>query len=288
MKNIFKIIFIFTVLILIFTNRDILIISTIESIELFNKALFPSIFPIMILSDFILSTNLINILSNYIGKVFSKIFKLNKISIYPFIMSCISGSPSNSKYINDLLINNYISNNEAIKLLSMCNLYNPLLIISLTNYLKFKDSIIIIIINILINIIIGLINKNYKIDNINKEFKSKRFNLVNSISNSVNTLISIFGIVTFFNIVNNLLPIKHPLITGIFELTNGLNLVGKISVSYKYKLIYTGILLSFSGLSIITQIKSVLDKKNTLNYSLYYKSKIIHILLFIIIIYICY
>ena len=288
MKNIFKIIFIFTVLVLIFTNRNVLIISTIESIELFNKALFPSIFPIMILSDFILSTNFINILSNFIGKIFSRIFKLNKVSIYPFIMSSISGSPSNSKYINDLLINNYISNDEAIKLLSMCNLYNPLLIISLTSYLKFKDSIIIIIINLVINIIIGLINRNYKIDIINKEFKSKKFNLVNSISNSINTLISIFGIVTFFNIVNNLLPIKHPLITGIFELTNGLNLINKISVSYKNKLIYSGIILSFSGLSIITQIKSVLDKKNTLNYSLYYKSKIIHILLFIIIIYVFY
>ena len=46
--------------------------------------------------------------------------------------------------------------------------------------------------------------------------------------------------------------------------------------------------MSFSGLSIITQIKSIFNKENTLNYSLYYKSKIIHILLFIIIIYIFY
>ena len=76
MKNIFKILLIFIFILLIFFKRNIIVLSTIESIELFNKSLFPSIFPIMILSDFILSTNFINILSNTIGKVFSKIFNL--------------------------------------------------------------------------------------------------------------------------------------------------------------------------------------------------------------------
>ena len=117
---------------------------------------------------------------------------------------------------------------------------------------------------------------------------SKKFNLVNSIANTLNTLISIFGIVTFFNIINNLLPIKHPLITGIFEITNGLNLINKTNITYKYKLIYTAILMSFSGLSIITQIKSIFNKENTLNFSLFYKSRIIHLILFIILIYILY
>ena len=288
MKNIFKILLIFIFTLLIFFKRNIIVLSTIESIELFNKSLFPSIFPIMILSDFILSTNFINILSNTIGKIFSKIFNLNKISIYPFFTSTICGSPSNAKYINDLLTNNYINKTEAIKLLSMCNLFNPLLIISLTKYLNLKDSIIIIILNIFINLIIGLINRNIKIESLNKSFISKKFNLVNSIANSLNTLISIFGIVTFFNIINNLLPIKHPLITGIFEITNGLNLINKTNITYKYKLIYTAILMSFSGLSIITQIKSIFNKENTLNFSLFYKSRIIHLILFIILIYILY
>ena len=284
MKNIFKILLIFMFILLIFFKRNIIVLSTIESIELFNKSLFPSIFPIMILSDFILSTNFINILSNTIGKIFN----LNNISIYPFFMSSICGSPSNAKYINDLLTNNYINKIEAIKLLSMCNLFNPLLIISLTKYLNLKDSIIIIILNIFINLIIGLINRNIKIEALNKSFISKKFNLVNSIANSLNTLISIFGIVTFFNIINNLLPIKHPLITGIFEITNGLNLINKTNLTYKYKLIYTAILMSFSGLSIITQIKSIFNKENTLNFSLFYKSRIIHLILFIILIYILY
>lgn len=286
MKNIFKILLVLFILFLLFTNKEILIYSTLQSFDLFNKAIFPSIFPIMILSDFILSTKLINVLSNSLGILFSKIFKVNKCSIYPFIMSCLSGTPSNAKYINDLLENKSIDVKEAEKLLSMCMLYNPLLIISLTKYLEFKDSILIIVINIIINLIIGLINRNYKIEIKNEVIKNKKFSLVNSINNSINTLLSILGIVVLFNILNNLLPIKHPLITGIFEITNGLNLVGNVISSYKNKIIYTGILLSFGGLSIITQIKSIFKNENTFNYTLFYKSRIIHLILFVLLIFI--
>ena len=49
MKNIFKILLVLFILFLLFTNREILIYSTLQSFDLFNKAIFPSIFPIMML-----------------------------------------------------------------------------------------------------------------------------------------------------------------------------------------------------------------------------------------------
>ena len=50
-----------------------------------------------------------------------------------------------------------------------------------------------------------------------------------------------------------------------------------------YKLIFTVIMMSFGGLSILMQIKSILKDAN-LDYSLYYKSRIIHLVLFMLII----
>lgn len=282
MKNIIKSLIIISLFILVYLNKNVVVISVINSIDLFNKAIFPSIFPIMIISDLILSTNIINYLSNTIGIIFSKLFKLSKSSSYVFIMSMISGTPSCAKYIKDLLNNKSITKKEAEKLLPMVILYNPLLIISLTSYMSFYDSILVIIINIIINLIIGFINRNYKIEIKDNKLIPKKFNLVESINNALNTLISIFGIITTFNILNNLLPIKHPLITGILEITNGLNLINNINTSYQNKLLYTGILLSFSGLSIITQIKSIF-KKDTLDYSLFYRSKLIHLIITIFI-----
>ena len=284
MKNIIKSLIIISLFILVYLNKNVVVISVINSIDLFNKAIFPSIFPIMIISDLILSTNIINYLSNTIGIIFSKFFKLSKYSGYVFIMSMICGTPSCAKYLKDLLDNNCITKKEAQKILPMVILYNPLLIISLTTYLSFYDSCLVIIINIIINLIIGLINRNYKIEINDNKLIPKKFNLVESINNTLSTLISIFGIITTFNILNNLLPIKHPLITGILEITNGLNLVNVINTSYQNKLLYTGILLSFSGLSIITQIKSIF-KKDTLDFSLFYKSRIIHLIITIVVYY---
>lgn len=282
MKNIIKSLIIISLFILVYLNKNVVVISVINSIDLFNKAIFPSIFPIMIISDLILSTNIINYISNTLGIFFSKVFKLSKYSGYVFIMSTISGTPSCAKYIKDLLNSNSITKKEVEKLLPIVILYNPLLIISLTSYLSFYDSCLVIIINIIINLIIGFINRNYKIEIKTNKLLPKKFNLVESINNALNTLISIFGIITTFNTLNNLLPIKHPLITGILEITNGLNLVNVINTSYQNKLLYTGILLSFSGLSIITQIKSIF-KKDTLDYSLFYKSRLIHLTITIII-----
>lgn len=284
MKNIIKTLLIISLFILVYLKKEIVVISVINSIDLFNKAMFPSIFPVMIISDLILSTNIINYISNTLGIIFSKVFKLSKYSAYVFIMSCISGTPSCAKYLKDLLDNNCMTKKEVEKILPMVILYNPLLIISLTGYLSFYDSCLVIIINIILNLLIGLINRNYKIEIKNNKLIPKRFNLVDSINNALNTLISIFGIITTFNILNNLLPIKHPLITGILEITNGLNLINVTSTSYQNKLLYTGILLSFSGLSIITQIKSIF-KKDTLDYSLFYKSRVFHLIISIIVYY---
>lgn len=285
MKNIVKNTFILLILTLIIIKRPLVIEGVINGIDLWNKKVFPSIFPLLIVSDYILSTNLIIIISNTIGIFFSKIFKVSKYGSYVFLMSLFSGCPANAKYINDLLNNQLIKEDEAVKLLSMSLLYNPVLIISLTSFLKLSDSILLILFNIIINLLIGLFNRNKPcVINNNKPFQIKKFNIVNSISNAINTLLLILGAIVTFIIITSILPIKHPLINGIFEITNGLNSINNYDFLYNYKLLFSGILLSFGGLSIITQIKSIF-KDASLDYSLFYKSRIIHLILFISLIY---
>ena len=162
MKNIIKNSLVFTILIFIFIKRPEVISGILDGVDLWNKYVFPSIFPILIISDLILSTNIINLISNICGGIFKTIFKVSKYSSYVFFMSLFSGSPSNAKYINDLLVNNIIDKNEAIKILSMSLLYNPLLIISITSFLDIKDTFYLLGSNVLANIIVGLINRNYK------------------------------------------------------------------------------------------------------------------------------
>lgn len=284
MKNFIKNVSIIILLILVIVKRPIVINALILSLNLWSKKLFPSILPIMIISDLMLSSNIIEIISNSIGKIFTKLFKTSKYAAYVFLLSLFSGSPTNAKYINDLLINNVIDKKEAVKILSMCYLYNPLLIMSITGFLNYHDQLFLIISNVIINLIIGLINRNYKTYSLNKFNKPIKFNLVESINKAINILLLILGSVAIFIGLSAIIPVNHPLIKGIFELTNGLSSLNSFNISYNYKLLFAGILLSFGGLSIITQIKSIF--KDTIDLTLFYKSRIIHLILFILLIYI--
>ena len=108
--------------------------------------------------------------------------------------------------------------------------------------------------------------------------KPVKFNLINSLQKAVSILILILAVIAFFAGVGALLPFEYPLLIGIFEIINGLQLIQHLD-DYSLKLIFTGILLSFGSLSIQTQIKSIL-KDYDLDYSLFYQSRIIHLILF--------
>lgn len=271
-------------IILIIIKRPIITNSIIDAINIWITNIFPALFPILILSDLIVSTDLIKTITNVIGPIFSKIFKVSKYSSYVFVMSSLSGCPSNAKYIKDLLDNKLIHKDEAVKILSFSLLYNPILILTITPYLTKFDAYFIIISNIFINLIIGLINRNQKcsIDN-NSELIPKNFNLINSISKTIDTLLLVLGSLVLFIALSSLVTYNHPILDGIFEITNGIKEIILLD-KYSHQLMITGILLSFGGLSIHTQIKSIL-KDYHLDYSLFYKSRIIHLILFMLTIY---
>ena len=284
MKNIIKNTLIIIILFLLYQRRLDLINGALSGLNIWKNNLFPSIFPILILSDYILSSNIISIISNLFGHLFNKLFKVSKYSSYLFIMSFISGCPSNAKYIHDLYKQNIISLNEANKILSMTLLYNPLLILSITSYLKLKDQIYLIVINLIANILIGLINRNIPCNINNTPIKYKEFNLIDSLISSINTLLLILSVIVLFMIINSIIPIKHPLITGLLEITSGIHMLNNYNVLYQYKIIFTAFLMSFGGFSILIQIKSIFKDTN-INYSLYYKSRIIHLIIMLLLCY---
>ncbi|MDD2504662.1 MAG: hypothetical protein PHF21_00110 [Bacilli bacterium] len=284
MIKFFKKVSIILLIILIIYKRPIITEGIIDAINIWVTNIFPSLFPILILSDLIISTDLINTITNLIGPLFSRIFNVSKYGSYVFVMSLLSGCPSNAKYIKDLLDHKLINKEEGIKILSMSLLYNPVLILSITPFLSTYDSCFIIILNIIINLIIGFINRKEKCEfNNYLDLKPQNFNLINSISKTIDTLLLVLGSLVLFIALSSLITFDHPILNGIFEITNGIKEIASIN-NYNHQVIITGILMSFGGFSIQTQIKSIL-KDYDLDYSLFYESRIIHLLLFIILLY---
>ncbi len=270
--------------ILIFIKKDIMYYTIYNTVILWFKNIVPNLLPMFIITSLIIESNLIINISNIFGKLFNKIFKCSNYGIFIYFLSLFTGSPSNAKYINDLVNNNLISNTLSDKLLLFTSNYNTLLIYSLLSlYLNKSISIKIIIIIIISNIIVGLIFRNINYIDLKTNYIKRKINISKIIKDTIDTLLMILGTLIFFNIIINLLPIKNMLLknilNGFLEITTGLKGLEYLDISTNIKILLSTIYLSFGGLSIHTQIKSILPDTN---YTLFLKSRLYVIIISII------
>lgn len=281
-KNLQKLIVII-LFILLLMNRNDVMKSVSVGVSIWVQQILPSLFPFFIFSDLFISSGIIDDLSNKLGAFFAKIFKVSKYSFFIFFISLFSGCPTNAKNIKNMLDNGYIEKDEAEKILCFTLFYNPFLIYSITTlYLKSIDAIKIIGIIYITNIMVGLILRRKKI-NINKliSVNDDKIDLITSIKNTIFSLIGILGTIITMMVLITLIKTNNVYLNNIFngflEITSALINLSVISFEYKAKLILTVIYLSFGGLSIHMQIKSIL--KDTVNYKLFYKSRLIAIII---------
>lgn len=270
--------------ILIFIKKDIMYYTIYNTVILWFKNIVPNLLPMFIITSLIIESNLIINICNIFGKSFNKIFKCSNYGIFIYFLSLFTGSPSNAKYINDLINNNLISNTLSDKLLLFTSNYNILLIYSLLT-LNLNKSISIKIISIIIisNIIVGLIFRNINYIDLKANYIKRKINISKIIKDTIDTLLMILGTLIFFNIIINLLPIKNMLLknilNGFLEITTGLKGLEYLDISTNIKILLSTIYLSFGGLSIHTQIKSILPDTN---YTLFLKSRLYAVIISII------
>ena len=270
--------------ILIFIKKDIMYYTIYNTVILWFKNIVPNLLPMFIITSLIIESNLIINICNIFGKLFNKIFKCSNYGIFIYFLSLFTGSPSNAKYINDLVNNNLISNTLSDKLLLFTSNYNTLLIYSLLSlYLNKSISIKIISIIIIYNIIVGLIFRNINYIDLKTNYIKRKINISKIIKDTIDTLLMILGTLIFFNIIINLLPIKNMLLknilNGFLEITTGLKGLEYLDISTNIKILLSTMYLSFGGLSIHTQIKSILPDTN---YTLFLKSRLYVIIISII------
>jgi len=276
----FTIFFLFIMLLL---NRSDVKLSVINGFTIWVEQLLPALFPFFVFSDMFISIGIADDLCKRIGPLFARIFNTSKYSFFIFFISLVSGSPTNAKNIKNMLDNGYILKDEAEKILCFSCFFNPFLIYSITNlYLNKTDSIKIIIITYLTNIILGLVLrfKKIKINHLVK-IKENNITLISSIKNNIMSLISILGTIITMLVLSTLIKTNNLYLNNIFngllEITTGLINLSVLNFSYNIKLILTLIYLSFGGLSIHMQIKSIL--KDVVSYKLFYITRIFAIII---------
>lgn len=268
----------------IFDHSNVINESVSLSFSLFANNIFPSLFPMFVLSSVLVAIGLPEFLGNLFAKLMNKVFKVKGVASFVFFMSMITGFPSSAKYINDLMEKDVIDYNDASKILLFTFFSNPLFIVNTVGVMFFnsaKIGYIILISHILGNIFVGLIFRNFLISKQNEYlcFKSnlrafhRRINntnvfkaLLNGIFNAVNNLVVIFGIVTTFMIIIGLLfPDKNSvysvILSGFLEMTTGLKYISISDLDFYLKLCFSMFFISFGGFSIHTQIMNILENK---------------------------
>ena len=293
-KKIYSLIVLFClsfVIFFIFTNSSIINDSIFFSYELFIKNIFPSLFPMFIISYILVEIGIPEFLCSIFYKFFNKLFLVKSDASFVFFMSMLTGFPSSAKYIDMLIEKNRIDSHDASKILIFTFFSNPLFIVN-TVGIMFLGNInlgfIILVSHITGNILVGLLFRNYNKTNstdiidvrkgikvlINKINTTSFFSVfLNSIKDAINTMILIFGIIVTFQIIISILPCNM-FFKGIIEMTTGLRLISIYDNLY-LKVFLSTFFISFGGLCIHTQIMNILNKKRV-RYLPFLFARIIH------------
>ena len=290
MKKFINILIFFTIIFIIFLYSSEITEGIRFSFTLCINHVFPSLIPFMLLSNILINFGSIDDLAD-IFNLIMKLFKVNKNVSFAFVMSILSGSPSNAVYLKNLYDNNLIRISDLNKSLYFCHFANPIFVISTVGYTFLnskKIGLIILFSTYISSFLIGIIGKRDTtlITNNKRENNKVNFILVlkQSIKATIDTLLLILGIITMCIIItsalNNILNIDNnfKFMYGLLEITQGLKYLSLNNLNINIKAVLASFLISFGGLCIHAQVFSIIDNKKV-RYLPYFIFRIIHGLL---------
>ncbi len=274
----------FNVLIIIFPKE--IINSAKNGLLLWYNYALPSLLPFIIGTNILKSTTFPTFLSLKLSPVFNKIFKISGYGSFPIVCGMLSGYPLGAKLTCDLYNENKLSKSEAQKILCFSNNSGPVFIIGtvgtqmLNNVtIGYKLLVIHIISALTIGFLLGFISDKKEKQYIHTKNTTLPLGelLSSSISNGIETIISICGYIVFFSIIYTLFSklqittllakplyligldryISNGIISGFLEITNGCNIISK---SNSYFLPFISMMLAWGGFSIHAQSMSFISK----------------------------
>lgn len=264
---------------------------TISGAKLFFNAVFPSLFPFLVVINIIIGYDGIHIYSKLLGNIFCRPLKLTKECNFALLISLLCGYPLGARYACDLYEKNIIDLNTCERLLNIASNSSPLFIIGSVGASMMssaKIGYILLLSNILSCLFMGFIlpskSSSFKLKNKNNNFSKKPSNTLNigivfknSIEDALKNSLNIGGFIVVFSVITGIIKnnvIFHivlnkfslfvgassdfieGLLLGLLEVTNGCYLIASSNSNLYVKLPILSFLIAFSGLSIISQVYS--------------------------------
>ena len=242
------------------------------SLKLCVQSLVPSLFPFMIISDFLISSDTGKILKVLFARPLSFIFGTSREGSFAVLLGFLCGFPIGAKSALKLYEENKISHTELCHIMSFGNIPSPAFMCGAVGLL-FQSSqigVILFVSLILSSLILGTVGRFiYKYNRKAVPVSQKRTDAVNAFTSAVSSsavvMLTVCGYVVFFSVLigyatrlcdivgaPKILPV---ILSGLLEISNGIShsagLGGDISP------ILAAFFAGFSGLSVIFQIISL-------------------------------
>ena len=273
----------------IFKNNILIQKMVLASCELFILKLFPSLFPMMILTDLFLYFDLPLLFERKMGSFFKKLLHVSSNGFFIFLISLFSGTPANIYALKTLYLQNNITKKEAEHLLKFIFFSNPLFLYTMLSLIfphNLKDTLTLIFLPYFVNTLLGILSPSINKDTMltfSKVKESLGTYLSKSILKAMNTLLLILGCVCLFYLLDAIInPWHFPFLTGFLEISSGLKSLIGSSLNLKLKKILAYFFISFGGLSIHLQVKGILSETN-ISYLSFLKGRIYEFLIGILI-----
>ncbi len=282
--------FIIFILIFIFGNFFVIDLKSIilESSNIWLYNLVPSMLPFYVISDLLINYGLIDILAFLFKKIINKLFNVSENASFVIFFSMFTGFPSSAKYLKNLLDLNYISIEDANKIIRFTHFSNPLFIINVignTIIGNKKIGFLILLSHYLSNFIIGFLYRKEQTQKITtkhiKNTKSFGSILTASFINSFDSLLIVLGSLITFKILTSIIFHyfgSNFIISSLLEITQGLFALKYLTLNIELKALIAVAMISFGGFCIHTQVYSILSETK-ISYKNYFFSRILHVII---------
>lgn len=257
--------------------------GAILGLKISSNIIIPSLFPFCVICLFIVKSDCLRFIENFISHFSLKLFKLTSNEFFVMIMSFIGGYPVGAKLINNLYKNNQIDKTTATVMMCYCVNAGPAFIIIAVGNCILNSRIlgnVLLVSHITGSIIIAFVCRFFikiKSENITikKNISSVSDVFVESTADACTTVISICSFVVLFNVVinviNNLnIPFFKKIIIPLLEITSGIMSCKNIYV--------ISMLLAWGGICVHFQLFFA-AKDLKINKLYFYISRIAHSLL---------
>ena len=254
--------------ILYLLNSNFIIKSFLDYTDIFITKLAPFTFLNILLISILIDYNLLDLLP------------IKNSGLYVFCLSLLSGFPSGAIYTKEMFEKGLIDKNTSNNILTYSHFPNLLFMFGTVNLIINDISICIkIFISVFISNFIIYLFSNKSIYN-NKMINNNSFSniLSKNINKSFKNIILIYGISIFFYLISCIIfkyisfnTYSYVFISGIFDLLKGIFTISLINNDIKY--FFVLFFISFGGISIHMQVKSIINNK--LSYKYFFIGRII-------------